>query len=204
MTYLVKETIEERIARVISQKQDYEEITVFPRYRINEKSLEVWDTRLDREVKPHSKKNRAGAYNGMQIQLIDENNERHELAFDKIVSEQFVSNKNTKINHLDNDLENCTVDNLVQVDDFHYTLYNPAKYGRIIAQDKMKNKITDILSYKNHPLDNYYIDEAYNIWYFNEENYTYMELIEQGKYVIAYDTNKVQFEMYVETVLKQL
>ncbi|KAA6360787.1 MAG: hypothetical protein EZS28_043686, partial [Streblomastix strix] len=59
MTYLTKETIDERIARVISQKQDYEEIEEYRRYRINEKTLEVWDTRLDREVKPHSKKNRA-------------------------------------------------------------------------------------------------------------------------------------------------
>ncbi|KAA6383094.1 MAG: hypothetical protein EZS28_021381 [Streblomastix strix] len=144
MTYLTKETIDERIARVISQKQDYEEITDFPRYRINEKTLEVWDTRLDREVKPHSKKNRAGAYIGMQIQLIDENNKRHELAFDRLVAEQFVSNKNTKVYHLDNDLENCAVDNM------------------------------------NHPLDNYFIDEAYNIWILNEENLTYMELIEQA------------------------
>ncbi|KAA6377187.1 MAG: hypothetical protein EZS28_027288, partial [Streblomastix strix] len=190
MTYLTKETIDERIARVISQKQDYDEITDFPRYRINEKTLEVWDTRLDREVKPHSKKNRAGYYIGMQIQLIDENNKRHELAFDRLIAEQFIPNPKTKVYHLDNDLENCAVDNLAWVDDFHYTLYNSKKYGRIIAQDKMKNKITDILSYKNHPLDNYFIDEAYNIWILNEENLTYMELIEQGKYVIAYDTNK--------------
>ncbi|KAA6366890.1 MAG: hypothetical protein EZS28_037583 [Streblomastix strix] len=163
MTYLVKETIDERIARVISQKQDYEEIEEYPRYRINEKTLEVWDTRLDREVKPHSKKNRAGFYIGMQIQLIDENNKRHELAFDKIVAEQFIPNPKTKVYHLDNDIENCAVDNLVWVDDFHYTLYNPKKYGRIIPQDKMTKKIKDILSYKNHPLNNYFVDEAYNI-----------------------------------------
>ncbi|KAA6379958.1 MAG: hypothetical protein EZS28_024517 [Streblomastix strix] len=98
MTYLVKETIDERIARVISQTQDYEEITEFPRYRINEMTLKVWDTRLDREVKPHQKKNRAGAYIGLQIQLIDKNNKRHELAFDRLVAEQFVPNKNTKQN----------------------------------------------------------------------------------------------------------
>ncbi|KAA6388262.1 MAG: hypothetical protein EZS28_016211 [Streblomastix strix] len=122
-------TIEKRIARVISQKQDQEEIEQYPHYRINEKTLEVWDTKLDRQVNPRQKKNRAGAYIGKQIQLIDKNNKRHELAFDKIVAEQFVSNKNTKVYHLNNDLENCAVDNLVWVDDFHYTLYNPAKYG---------------------------------------------------------------------------
>ncbi|KAA6395067.1 MAG: hypothetical protein EZS28_009403 [Streblomastix strix] len=98
MTYLVKETIEERIARVISQKQDYEEIEEYPSYRINEKTLEVWDTKLEREVKPHSKKNSAGAYIRQQIQLIDKNNKRHELSFDKIVAEQFVPNKNAKQN----------------------------------------------------------------------------------------------------------
>ncbi|KAA6388287.1 MAG: hypothetical protein EZS28_016185, partial [Streblomastix strix] len=163
MTYLVKDSIEERIARVINQKQDYEPIEDYPGYLINEKTLEVWDAKLDRVVKPHSKMNRSGAYIGKQIQLIDKNNKQHELAFDKIVAEQFVSNKNTKVYHLDNDIENCAVDNLTWVDDFHYTLYNPTKFGRIIAQYKMKNKITNILSYKSHPLDNYVIDEAYNI-----------------------------------------
>ncbi|KAA6374179.1 MAG: hypothetical protein EZS28_030294, partial [Streblomastix strix] len=89
MTYLVKETIEERIARIISQKQDFELIEEYPRYVINEKTLEVWDTKLDREVKPHSKKNRAGAYIGQQIQLIDKNSKRHEIAFDKLVADQY-------------------------------------------------------------------------------------------------------------------
>ncbi|KAA6382445.1 MAG: hypothetical protein EZS28_022029 [Streblomastix strix] len=66
MTFLdkyitVKESAEDKMSRVNyeKQRQGYEPIKDYPRYLINDQ-LTAWDTKLDREVNPQSKKSRSG------------------------------------------------------------------------------------------------------------------------------------------------
>ncbi|KAA6383162.1 MAG: hypothetical protein EZS28_021312 [Streblomastix strix] len=87
MTFLdkyitVKESAEDKMSRVNyeKQRQGFEPIKDYPRYLINDQ-LTVWDTKLDREVNPQSKKSRSGGLIGRQIRLNDINGKRCDLSF---------------------------------------------------------------------------------------------------------------------------
>ncbi|KAA6376923.1 MAG: hypothetical protein EZS28_027551 [Streblomastix strix] len=133
MTFLdkyitVKESAEDKMSRVNyeKQRQGYEQIKDYPRYLINDQ-LTVWDTKLDREVNPQSKKSRNGGLIGRLIRLNDINGKRCDLSFSYLVAKQFIPNDDinkNKIFHLDNDLENDAVDNLLWIDQFNYNRYN--------------------------------------------------------------------------------
>ncbi|KAA6385282.1 MAG: hypothetical protein EZS28_019193 [Streblomastix strix] len=118
--YIVdKESAQDKMSRVNyeKQRQGYEPIKDYPRYLINDQ-LTVWDTKLDREVNPQSKKSRSGGLIGRQIRLNDINGKRYDLSFSYLVAKQFIPNEDinkNKIFHLDNDLENDTVDNLLWI-----------------------------------------------------------------------------------------
>ncbi|KAA6374167.1 MAG: hypothetical protein EZS28_030306 [Streblomastix strix] len=87
MTFLdkyitVKESAEDKMSRVNyeKQRQGFEQIKDYPRYLINDQLI-VWDTKLDREVNPQSKKSRSGGLIGRQIRLNDINGKRCDLSF---------------------------------------------------------------------------------------------------------------------------
>ncbi|KAA6383869.1 MAG: hypothetical protein EZS28_020603 [Streblomastix strix] len=153
-----KESAQDKMSRVNyeKQRQGYEPIKDYPRYLINDQ-LTVWDTKLYREVNPQSKKSRSGGLIGRQIRLNDINGKRCDLSFSYLVAKQFIPNEDinkNKIFHLDNDLENDAVDNLLWIDQFNYNRYNT-------------NKVLG---------DYYVLDEAQNVWFNNLDNDTYMEL----------------------------
>ncbi|KAA6371543.1 MAG: hypothetical protein EZS28_032930 [Streblomastix strix] len=113
-----KESTQDKMSRVSyeKQRQGYEAIINYPRYLINDQ-LTVWDTKLDREVNPQSKNSRSGGLIGRYIRLNDINGKRCDLFFSYLVAKQFIPNEDinkNKIFHSDNDLENDTVDNLLQ------------------------------------------------------------------------------------------
>ncbi|KAA6371792.1 MAG: hypothetical protein EZS28_032681 [Streblomastix strix] len=141
MTFLdkyitVKESAQDKMSRVNyeKQRQGYESIKDYPRYLINDQ-LTVWDTKLDREVNPQSKKSRSGGLIGRQIRLNDINGKRCDLSFSYLVAKQFIPNEDinkNKIFHLDNDLENDAVDNL---------LWEEMKDKKLIDLFEYKNKV---------------------------------------------------------------
>ncbi|KAA6388886.1 MAG: hypothetical protein EZS28_015585 [Streblomastix strix] len=99
MTFLdkyitVKESAQDKMSRVNyeKQRQGYEPIKDYPRYLINDQ-LTVWDTKLDREVNPQSKKSRSGGLIERQIRLNDINGKRCDLSFSDIDDESIVVNE---------------------------------------------------------------------------------------------------------------
>ncbi|KAA6402063.1 MAG: hypothetical protein EZS28_002411 [Streblomastix strix] len=72
-----KESAQDKMSRVSyeKQRQGYEQIIDYPRYLINDQ-LTVWDTKLDREVNPQSKKSRSGGLISRQIRQMTDNNQQ--------------------------------------------------------------------------------------------------------------------------------
>ncbi|KAA6382180.1 MAG: hypothetical protein EZS28_022291 [Streblomastix strix] len=129
-----KESAQDKLNSVCyeKQRQDYDPIRDYPSHLINGQ-LTVWDSKLDREVSPQSKKSRKGGFIGRQIRLNDINGKRSDLPFSYLVAKQLIPNEDinkNKIFHLDNDLENDTVDNLLWVDQIR------DNYIRTIANQK--------------------------------------------------------------------
>ncbi|KAA6392807.1 MAG: hypothetical protein EZS28_011667 [Streblomastix strix] len=182
MIMAVKESAEDKMSRVNyeKQRQGFDQIKDNPRYLINDQ-LTVWDTKLDREVNPQSKKSRSCGLIGRQIRLNDINGKRCDLSFSYLVAKQFIPNDDinkNKIFHLDNDLENDAVDNLLWIDQFNYNRYDTNKYYQIKTKEEMKDKkLIDLFEYKSRVLGDYYVlDEAQNVWFNNLDNDTYMQL----------------------------